>query len=166
MTEIVIRRAAGGDLEAAAALFDAYRQFYGAASDVAAARDFLTARLERGESVVLLAFDSTAEGNSADPVGFAQVDHSCSSVSLGPIVVLNDLFVKPGARKTGAGRRLVAASAAYAAEAGALRLEVATAHTNGPALQLDQSLGFVPDTEFTHLSLPLRADPSRAPRAG
>src|SRR5688500_10548718 len=117
MTEIVIRRAASGDLEAVTVLFDAYRQFYGAASDVAAARKFLAARLERAESVVLLAFDSTAEGNSADPVGFAQLYHSFSSVSLGPIVVLNDLFVKPGSRKSGAGRHLVAASAAYAAEA-------------------------------------------------
>ncbi|MDP9281971.1 MAG: GNAT family N-acetyltransferase, partial [Chloroflexota bacterium] len=40
-----IRRATTTDLDAAAPLFDAYRQFYGQRSDVAAARAFLEERL-------------------------------------------------------------------------------------------------------------------------
>jgi GNAT superfamily N-acetyltransferase len=49
--------------------------------------------------------------------------------------------------------RLVDAAAAFAREAGAARLELATQHGNRPALQLYLKKGFVADTEFTHLSL-------------
>ncbi|MGI8561687.1 MAG: hypothetical protein ACR2J7_09720 [Luteimonas sp.] len=52
---IVVRRADIADLDALVPLFDAYRVFYQQDSDPATARDFLDARLRRGESVILLA---------------------------------------------------------------------------------------------------------------
>ena len=42
-------------------------------------------------------------------------------------------------------------------EAGALRIEIATQHTNIDALSLYQARGYAVDTAFAHLSLPLVA---------
>lgn len=148
--DIEVRRAGVHDIGGAAFLFDAYRRFYQAPPDLAASHAFLAARVAGGESVVLLAFPRDAEGAGA--AGFTQLYHSFSSVALGAIVILNDLFVAPEWRRFGVARALVAGAAAYARQAGAIRLELATQRTNHPALGLYRSLGFVPDTEFTHLS--------------
>ena len=48
-----IRRATFHDLDVLVPLFDGYRRFYGKPSDEAGARDFLTARLCLGESMLL-----------------------------------------------------------------------------------------------------------------
>ena len=52
---IKVRQAVFADLEALSTLLDKYRRFYGRASDTAAARAFLQARFEHGQSVVFLA---------------------------------------------------------------------------------------------------------------
>ncbi len=162
MAQVIVRRAGAEDLDEASWLFDAYRQFYGAASDPAASREFLAARLERDESVVLIAYpEPSASVRCTGAVGFAQLYRSFSSVSLGPVVILNDLFVAPEWRRSGVARRLVDRAATYAAGAGALRLELATQHNNHAALRLYGVLGFIPDSEFTHLNLPL-GTPARA----
>src|SRR6266513_2455069 len=56
MAGIVTARAAIADLDDLVPLFDAYRGFYEASSDRAAARAFLTDRIERDESVIFLAY--------------------------------------------------------------------------------------------------------------
>lgn len=148
-----VRRATTADIDLVAPLFDAYRVFYGKAPDLAAARAFLAARLAREESVVLLASIASADGE--ETIGFAQLYRSFSSVSLGAIVILNDLFVAPTARRSGAARRLIAGAVALAEREGAIRLDLATQHANAPALALYRSLGFVAETGFTHMSLTL-----------
>jgi ribosomal protein S18 acetylase RimI-like enzyme len=152
----VIERARAEDTDSIAPLFDAYRQFYGAAPDLRGARSFVAARLERDESVVLLAraLPATAEPSSA--VGFAQLYPSFSSVSLGPIIVLNDLFVLPSWRRSSIARALIEESARHGERVGAIRIHLSTQLTNGPARRLYQSLDFVADEEFVHLSLDLR----------
>lgn len=154
---IEVRLARVEDSTSVAALFDAYRQFYEAASDVDAARDFLSSRLGRDESVVFIALAATTVGErpGEDLAGFAQLYRSFSSLSLGPILILNDLFVAPAWRRVGVARRLAVEVAAYAEGAGAIRLELATQRTNLPALALYRSLGFVSDNQFTHMSLEL-----------
>ncbi|MCA1715231.1 MAG: GNAT family N-acetyltransferase, partial [Gammaproteobacteria bacterium] len=69
-----IRRAGPGDLDALAPLFDAYRQFYGQPADLQRAHDWLRERLQRNESVVLM-----AERNGA-VLGFTQLYPMFSSV--------------------------------------------------------------------------------------
>ena len=64
---VAVSHAQPADLDALAVLFDAYRQFYGQASDVAAARDWLRTRLRFGESKVLVA------RRHREAVGFAQL---------------------------------------------------------------------------------------------
>ena len=152
----VIERARAEDADAVAPLFDAYRQFYGAAPDLAGARAFVAARLERAESVVLLARALPRASESPDAIGFAQLYPSFSSVSLGPILVLNDLFVLPAWRRSSVARLLIEEAVRHGERAGAIRIHLSTQSTNAPALHLYQSLGFIADHEFTYMSLALR----------
>ena len=149
---IVVERARAEDADSIAPLFDAYRQFYGAAPDPAGARAFITARLKRAESVVLLARALPRSSEPPSVVGFAQLYPSFSSVSLGPIIILNDLFVLPSWRRSSIARSLVEESARHGERVGAIRIHLSTQLTNTPALRLYQSLGFVADQEFTHMS--------------
>lgn len=149
---LVVAPAHISDVELIAPLFDAYRQFYGAASDLPAARDFLTQRLSCGESIVLMAIVESEDGGSDTVAGFAQLYPSFSSLALRRVMILNDLFVAPEYRRAGVARRLVQESVEYARRAGAVRLELATQHTNEKALALYESEGFAGDTEFVHLS--------------
>lgn len=73
MTSIIVRQAVLSDLAALAVLFDGYRQFYGRPSDVDAAKEFLAARFNHGESVLFIAFEDGV------PVGFTQLYPSFSS---------------------------------------------------------------------------------------
>ncbi|MEO8621417.1 MAG: GNAT family N-acetyltransferase [bacterium] len=142
------------DAEVVAPLFDLYRQFYGAESDITAARAFLRHRLMRDESVVLVVRHAT---DIRTAIGFAQLYHSFSSLALMPTLVLNDLFVASDWRGRGVGKRLIEATVAFGIRAGASMIELSTQHTNQRALALYGSLGFVRDTEFAHLSLALPA---------
>jgi ribosomal protein S18 acetylase RimI-like enzyme len=159
--EVSIRCARTSDAASIAPLFDAYRQFYGAESDVSAARHFLLERLARNESVVFMASvpaDSSAAARElvgAELVGFAQLYPSFSSVAMRPVIVLNDLFVAPGWRRAHVARRLLREVMGYATRVQAVRVELSTQHTNTAARELYASLGFTADAEFGHLSLAL-----------
>jgi GNAT superfamily N-acetyltransferase len=147
---MLIRRASVEDLHAVATLFDAYRQFYGQRSDVAAARTFLSERLRRGESVIFLA---VADEPGGEAVGFTQLYPSYSSVSMKRLWILNDLFVHPDARRGGVGRRLLERARVWAVETQATGLTLATAVTNSAARSLYESCGWRLDDEFRHYQL-------------
>jgi ribosomal protein S18 acetylase RimI-like enzyme len=152
----VIERARVEDTDSIAPLFDAYRQFYGAAPNLRGASTFIAARLERDESVILLARALRRASEPSSVVGFAQLYPSFSSVSLGPIIVLNDLFVLPSWRRSSVARSLIAQTARHGERVGAIRIHLSTQLTNAPARRLYQSLDFIADQEFVHLSLDLR----------
>jgi GNAT superfamily N-acetyltransferase len=145
-----VKRATISDLEAAAPLFDAYRQFYGQRSDVTAARAFLDERLRRDESVIFLAVADEAGGEA---LGFTQLYPSFSSVSLKRLWVLNDLFVGPNVRRGGVGRRLLDRAREWAIETGAKGVVLATAVDNSKAQALYESCGWQRDDEFQHYHL-------------
>jgi ribosomal protein S18 acetylase RimI-like enzyme len=145
---VTIRPAQLTDLEAVAALFDQYRQFYRQPGDPALARAFLEQRHTRGESVLLI-----AEQTPRAVLGFTQLYPTFCSVAAAPIFVLYDLFVTPSARRRGIGRALLDTAASHAARAGAVRVELATARTNLPAQRLYESLGWVRDDEFFRYAL-------------
>ena len=149
MNSITIRQAVLADLDAVVGLFDAYRQFYGQASDLVAARNFLKARFEHGQSVVLLA---ESQGQA---VGFAQLYPSFSSVSMARVYVLNDLYVAPSARRMGVGERLLTAASDHALQMGAVRLSLTTNVHNLPAQALYESMGWARDQKYHayHLAL-------------
>ena len=148
---MLVKRAAVADLDAVAPLFDAYRQFYGQRSDLAAARAFLEERLRRDESVIFLAVDGEEPGNEA--LGFTQLYPSFSSVSVRRLWILNDLFVRPGLRRGGVGRRLLERAREWAIETDAKGLMLATAVGNASARALYESCGWRRDEEFEHYVL-------------
>ena len=143
MNTLEIRRATVNDVDALAPLFDAYRQFYEQAPDLDLAASFLRDRLGRGESVVLLAVDP-----ALGAIGFCQMYPGFCSVEAAPIVTLYDLYVRPEARRTGAGRALMLAAEAHCRAHGVARMDLSTAHSNVQAQALYESLGWVRDTVY------------------
>ncbi len=145
-----VRRATSGDAERVAPLFDAYRQFYGLAPDLALSRRFIAERIERDESIVLLA--QTADGTS---LGFVQMYPTFASLRAARVFVLYDLFVAPAARRHGVARRLMEAAVGEARAAGAVAISLQTARTNRAAQRLYESLGWKRDEEFLEYGLAL-----------
>jgi ribosomal protein S18 acetylase RimI-like enzyme len=143
MPAIKTRLATRDDLDAVAALFDSYRQFYERKPDLALARSYLEERMRRDESVIYV-----AEDQNGGLVGFTQLYPTFCSVRAAPTYVLYDLFVNEAARGTGAGRRLMEAAEAHAAKTGAARMELSTARTNKIAQSLYESQGWVRDETF------------------
>ena len=142
MNTVSVRQALLSDLDHVAPLFDWYRQFQSQASDLPAARDFLRARFDHGESIVFIAED----GGQA--VGFAQLYPSFSSVSLARVFVLNDLFVAESGRRKGVATRLLAAIETFAWTLGAARVTLNVARPNTTAQALYQSRGWRQDGQF------------------
>jgi ribosomal protein S18 acetylase RimI-like enzyme len=130
-------------LETVARLFDLYRQFYEMPADAGRARAFLEARMQRSESVILV-----AEDGGERILGFCQLYPSFCSLLAEPILVLNDLFVHPSGRRTGAGKALMLAAERYAQDSGAARMDLQTAESNRAAQALYESLGWTRDTVF------------------
>lgn len=132
-----VHRATLDDLDALIPLFDGYRGFYEQPSDTGLARDFLAARLQRGESVIFL-----ATLDDGTPAGFTQLYPMFSSVRAARVWVLNDLFVAPAARKRGVAQALLDAAAAFGRGEGAIRLELETTPENDSAQSLYRNAGW------------------------
>jgi ribosomal protein S18 acetylase RimI-like enzyme len=137
-----VRQAGLGDLEVVAALLDGYRQFQGQASDLAASRDFLRARLERSESTVFLA------SVCRQPAGIAQLYPSFSTVALARVFILNDLYVAPAFRRAGVARALMQAVQAHGRSLGAVRVTLNVARSNAQAQALYRAQGWQQDQAF------------------
>lgn len=150
MSNITVRQAVLSDLAALVPLFDGYRQFYGRPSHISAAREFLLARFNHGESVLFIAHEDNT------PVGFTQLYPSFSSVSLARVFVLNDLFVHEQARRKGIASKLMSAATEFASSLGAVRVSLSTATINEAAQSLYQSAGWKRDEQFFiyHFAIP------------
>ncbi|WP_287597935.1 GNAT family N-acetyltransferase [Thermomonas sp.] len=145
---ISISRAGPADLDALAALFDAYRQFYGQPPDPALARQWLRERLRFGESTVLLA------KRAGSTVGFVQLYPMFSSVRTAKTWILNDLYVDAGARRQGVARALLDAATAFAREDGAAGISLETSRDNAAARALYIAVGWREDaTQWYSLAL-------------
>jgi GNAT superfamily N-acetyltransferase len=142
MTHVTVRQAALSDMASLTPLFDQYRQFQGQPSDLPAARAFLQARFDHGESVVFMAHDADT------PLGFAQLYPSYSSVALARVFVLNDLFVHESGRRKGVATGLLAAVEAYAESLGAVRISLNVARDNVAGQALYEARGWRPDAQF------------------
>lgn len=143
MSNFQTRIASSKDIDAVAALFDAYRQFYQQASDLPLATKFIRDRIAKEESVIIL-----AENAERIALGFCQMYPSFCSVEATPIYTLYDLFVEPEARRTGAGKALLLAAEKHAIRHGVTRMDLTTAKTNAAGQALYQSLGWVQDELF------------------
>ena len=151
MSKLSIMRATVEVVDKIVALFDAYRQFYGKATDLQRARNFLTERLSKKESVVFLASED------GGPVGFAQLYPSFSSLSMQQTWILNDLFVSPNARSYGVGAALMERSKRLALETNVRELSLETAKTNLAAQSLYEKYGWKRDEMFYKYELSVRS---------
>lgn len=142
---VSIRRATLDDLDPLVSLFDAYRQFYGQPSEQNLARQFLSDRLVRNESVVLV-----AENDGGAAVGFVQFYPTFSSILVAPMYVLSDVYVMPEFRRREVGTLLLQSAIETARATGAVRLELATAITNVSAQRLYESLGWQRDDFYQY----------------
>jgi len=141
-TGILVRQAVLSDLDALAGLFDDYRRFQGQPGDLAAGRAFLAERFDHGESVLFLAHDHL------QPLGFAQLYPSFSSVSLQRVFVLNDLFVHERGRRRGVASALLDAVEAYAWTFRATRITLNVARDNEDAQALYRARGWTQDQQY------------------
>ena len=137
-----IARATPSDLADLLPLFQGYRAFYGAEPDPAREEAFLLDRMQRGESIVLLA---RRDGRAC---GFVQLYPVFSSVRMARSWLLNDLFVDPAARGGGTAEALLAAAREFARDTGAVELMLQTAVGNAPARALYEKAGWVLDEDF------------------
>jgi GNAT superfamily N-acetyltransferase len=151
-SQVTVRQATIIDLELVAPLFDAYRQFYRKPADLALAKRFLAERFEHQESIIFVALD---EGGTA--LGFVQLFPSFSSGAAARILILNDLYVVPGARRAGVGKLLLRAAANYGKSVGAVRLTLSTEVTNESAQALYEAEGWKVQTDFYVYNLALTA---------
>ena len=84
-----------------------------------------------------------------EAVGFALFFHNYSTWTGQRGIYLEDLYVQPEARGSGAGKALLAAIAALAAARGCTRFEWSVLDWNEPAIGFYRSLGAVPMAEWT-----------------
>jgi GNAT superfamily N-acetyltransferase len=147
---MTIRQATVADLDEIVPLFDAYRQFYRQPSDPTRARQFLLERFEHNQSVIFLALEGAAA------IGFTQLYPSFSSGAMKRIFILNDLYVAPESRRSGAGSALLNAAADYASRVGALRLVLQTEIGNITAQSVYERLGWTQEPAFCTYQLALR----------
>ena len=144
---LTMRQSNIDDLNEIAQLFDAYRQFYEQAPDLARAKNFIAERINKQESVIFVAENQPAN-EAKKLIGFCQIYPSFCSVAAVKIGVLYDLFVDDSARKTGIGRALMLAAHEYASNNDMARLDLTTAKDNFKAQALYESLGWVRDKVY------------------
>ena len=143
MHSVKISVATKADVAAIAQLFAAYRQFYQYPPDLALANRYIAERIEKADSLILLAQDASAQA-----LGFCQLYPTFCSLEAKPIYALYDLYVAPAARGAGIGNLLLLAAEQSAREHGMCRLDLTTAKTNLPAQAAYEALGWVRDEVY------------------
>lgn len=134
---LAIRTAERGDLDRIIGFIAALAEYERLADEVRLERHVLEAHLfgERPMAEVLIA---EIDGL---PLGFALFFHNFSTFAGRPGIYLEDLFVDPAARGSGAGKALLRRLAAIAVERGCARLEWSVLDWNDPAIAFYKSIG-------------------------
>ena len=99
-----------------------------------------------GDAPAAEALIAEADGES---VGFALFFHNFSTWTGKRGLYLEDLYVTPAARGTGAGKALLAALAGIAIDRGCARFEWSVLDWNTPAIEFYQAIGAVPQNGWT-----------------
>jgi GNAT superfamily N-acetyltransferase len=149
-SSVTVRPARRDDLARLAELFDQYRMFYAQPSRRQRAEAFLAERIAKQDSLIYVA----EHGGRIE--GFMQLYPSFSSLSMGPILVFNDLFVDPEARGQGVGAALLETAHKLAEETGAAHMTLATARDNRQAIELYSRMGWQADEAYLHMYLPVK----------
>lgn len=135
------RKATLQDIGQLSELFDQYRIFYHKTSDVLAAEQFLTERIENGDSKIFVA------ENEERLVGFVQLYPLFSSTRMKRYWLLNDLFVKESYRGKGFSKELIEQAKKMAKSTDACGILLETGKSNDIGNKLYPSCGFEPYDE-------------------
>ncbi len=142
---IAIRGAVPDDLDLIIGFIRALAEYERLADAVRLDRDVLATHLfgptPKAEVIV-------AKSDSK-PVGFALFFHNFSTFEGRPGIYLEDLFVAPDARGSGAGKALLGHLARLALDRGCARLEWSVLDWNEPAIAFYRSLGAEAMDEWT-----------------
>lgn len=139
---MIVRRATLEDLEQLAVLFDEYRQFYGASSNLSLSAAFLKQRFENQESVIFIHI------KDQKITGFVLLYLGFSSVACSTYYILDDVYVTPVFRRQGSAKQLIDTAILFARHENALRISLETQKSNYQSHQLYEKMGFVKDDEF------------------
>ena len=139
---MIVRRATVEDLKPLAILFDEYRQFYGASSDLQRSFQFLKQRFENEESVIFI--------HVKDDVltGFILLYLGFSSVACSTYYILDDVYVTPTYRRQGSAKQLIDTAILFAQHQNAQRISLQTQKNNYQSHELYEQMGFDKDNEF------------------
>jgi ribosomal protein S18 acetylase RimI-like enzyme len=137
-----IIRATLNHLDELTPMVDAYRQFYKQPSDTPAVEAYLQERLSNNQCVVFIAHEEQ------ETLGFTLLYHHYTTVALGHVWLLNDLFTKPESRRKGVGEALLHHAAEFAKADGGKRIWLRTAVDNFTAQALYEKVGYKRDEQF------------------
>lgn len=139
---MIVKRATQEDLHQLATLFDEYRQFYGASSNIKQSYQFLKHRYDNKDSVIFI--------HVKDDVftGFVLLYLAFSSVACETYYVLDDVYVTPFFRQQGSAKQLIDTAILFARHENALRISLETQRNNLESHRLYEQMGFIRDDEF------------------
>ncbi|EXE39461.1 GNAT family N-acetyltransferase [Acinetobacter baumannii] len=142
-----IREATVQDLEELSELFNQYLEFYGKNRKPEKANNFLLSNIENHHSKIFVA------QKNQQLLGFIQLYPSWSSLQMGRVWIINDLFVQAASRQLGVGQALMRKGIEFAKRHDAVYVELETSKENFIAQQLYRKLGFMIEHETYYLSL-------------
>jgi GNAT superfamily N-acetyltransferase len=132
-----IKRAEEHDVNELSILFNLYRIYYKQNSDVITAKQFLTERILKKESIIFIAISENKI------VGFTQLYPLFSSLSMKRSWQLNDLYILEEYRGRGISRQLIDAAKQLAKETNAAGIMLETEKTNIIGNKLYPSCDFI-----------------------
>jgi ribosomal protein S18 acetylase RimI-like enzyme len=136
---VLVDPANADDVDALLPLMRGYCDFYEVSPADEGLEEMARALIATDEPEGMLLVARAEEGGP--PVGFAAVGWKWSSLRGARVAILEDLFVHPDARRSGAGRALISSCADRARSHGAPCMLWVTAHDNTQAQSLYDSLG-------------------------
>ncbi len=122
-------------------LFDGYRIFYRQQSDYVSAKQFLTERITKNESIIFMLYENE------NAIGFTQLFPLFSSVSMQPMYLLNDLYIEKNYRGQGYGKLLIDEAKKLCRSKNFKGLALQTEQDN-PAQRLYEREGFIKDPDL------------------
>jgi len=149
-SEHIIKQATLDDLNEITELLSQYLLFYQREKTKEAINAFIRERFEKSESIIFLAIDAS---NNDRAIGLTQLYPMFSTLSLGKVWILNDLYINHDYRKSGLGKKLIDAAVTFAKDSGAIRLDLKTEPENKPAKNLYEKYGFSYDETYCNYSL-------------
>lgn len=129
-------KASRQDIDSLAELFNSYRMFYDKKSDVQGAKQFLSERLDKNDSEIIIV------KHEGEIKGFVQLYPLFSSTRMKKYWLLNDLFVDKQARGKGLSKMLLSHAQEICKESDACGILLETSQTNDIGNNLYPSAGF------------------------